>query len=197
METPSSRRPAMLPATRQQDRARTYVRYPAAPDPGPSLGMPLPSLRVSSPGRLPHRVWAMNRYMLMPFGMPDGDVQCQAMLQTLLNVHALGTDPQQAVEAPRFASYSFPSSFEPPACLPGRPNFEAGIPRATGAVLPGLGHDAEWWASRTWLAGGLGIALDERQPGMLAGGANPGRPGYALGRQGEGRSTIESRLPYF
>lgn len=30
----------------------------------------------------------------MPFGTPDGDVQCQAMLQTLLNVHALGTDPQ-------------------------------------------------------------------------------------------------------
>ena len=49
----------------------------------------------------------------MPFGTPGGDVQTQAMLQVLLNLSAFGMDLTSAVEAPRFATYSFPSSFEP------------------------------------------------------------------------------------
>ena len=46
-------------------------------------------------------------------------MQAQAMLQTLLNRIAFGMDPQSAVEAPRFATYSFPDSFEPHSILPG------------------------------------------------------------------------------
>ena len=44
----------------------------------------------------------------MPFGTPGGDVQQQAMLQVLLNITAHGMAPQQAVEAPRVATRSFP-----------------------------------------------------------------------------------------
>src|SRR5690606_27902192 len=62
---------------------------------------PHPSLAVR-PGRY-----------VMPFGTPGGDVQCQAMLQTFLNMEVFGMEPQQAVESPRFATFSFPSSFEP------------------------------------------------------------------------------------
>ncbi|HEV7268627.1 MAG TPA: gamma-glutamyltransferase, partial [Falsiroseomonas sp.] len=40
---------------------------------------------------------------LLPFGTPGGDVQSQAMLQTLLNVLLFGMDPQDAVEHPRIA----------------------------------------------------------------------------------------------
>ncbi|MBI1965005.1 MAG: gamma-glutamyltransferase, partial [Betaproteobacteria bacterium] len=49
----------------------------------------------------------------MPFGTPGGDVQCQAMLQVFLNINVFGMDAQAAVEAPRFANYSYPGSFEP------------------------------------------------------------------------------------
>ena len=37
-------------------------------------------------------------------------MQIQAMLQTFLNLFVFGMGPQAAVEAPRFASYSFPNS---------------------------------------------------------------------------------------
>ena len=46
--------------------------------------------------------------MKMPFGTPGGDVQTQAMLQVFLNIHLFGMEVQEAVEAPRVASYSFP-----------------------------------------------------------------------------------------
>ena len=67
--------------------------------------------------------------MAMPFGTPGGDVQTQAMLQVFLNVHLFGMEAQEAVEAPRTASYSFPSSFEPHAYHPGRLNLEGRIDR--------------------------------------------------------------------
>ena len=124
---------------------------------------------------------AMNEELLMPFGTPGGDMQVQAMLQTLLNVHAFGMDPQQAVEAPRFGSYGFPSSFEPHAYLPGRLNLEGGIHRETGEALAGLGHDVEWWPLRTRSAGAVCMILADRRRGTLTGGADPRRPSYALG----------------
>ena len=46
--------------------------------------------------------------MKMPFGTPGGDVQTQAMLQVFLNIHLFGMEVQEAVEAPRVASYSYP-----------------------------------------------------------------------------------------
>src|SRR5262249_49522170 len=49
----------------------------------------------------------------MPLGTPGGDVQCQAMAQVFLNVAVFGMEPQAAIEAPRFATYSYPGSFEP------------------------------------------------------------------------------------
>ena len=124
---------------------------------------------------------AMNEESLMPFGTPGGDMQCQAMLQTLLNVHVFGMDPQQAVEAPRFGSYSFPSSFEPHTYLPGRLNLESAIPCETGEALAELGHDVEWWPLRTRSAGAVCMILADRQRGTLTGGADPRRPSYALG----------------
>ena len=92
---------------------------------------------------------------VMPFGTPGGDVQVQAMLQVLLNVARWGMDPQTAVEMPRMASYSFPSSFWPHEALPGRPSAES---RMDPGVVPALverGHDARWWPDWTYLAGSV------------------------------------------
>src|SRR5262245_26976228 len=120
--------------------------------------------------------------MAMPFGTPGGDVQTQAMLQGFLNVHVFGMDAQEAVEAPRTASYSFPSSFEPHAYHPGRLNLEGRIDRLTGEALADLGHKVEWWPEWTWLAGAVCMIIADQESGVLKGGADPRRPSYALGR---------------
>lgn len=119
--------------------------------------------------------------MAMPFGSPGGDVQVQAMLQVFLNIHVFGMDVQEAIEAPRVASYSFPSSFEPHAYHPGRVNLEARIDKGTGETLGRLGHGVEWWSDWTWLAGSVCTVLADFETGILRGGADPRRPSYALG----------------
>ena len=119
--------------------------------------------------------------MKMPFGTPGGDVQTQAMLQVFLNIHLFGMEVQEAVEAPRVASYSFPSSFEPHAYHPGLLNIESRIDKATGEALGRLGHKIGWWPDWTWLAGAVCTVVADEQSGVLKGGADPRRPSYAVG----------------
>jgi gamma-glutamyltranspeptidase/glutathione hydrolase len=119
--------------------------------------------------------------MAMPFGTPGGDVQTQAMLQVFLNIHLFGMEAQEAVEAPRAASYSFPSSFEPHAYHPGRLNLESRIDQATGESLGNLGHKVAWWSDWTWLAGAVCTIVADQETGVLKGGADPRRPSYAVG----------------
>ena len=117
----------------------------------------------------------------MPFGTPGGDVQSQAMLQVLLNRVLFGMPAQEAVEAPRFASYSFPDSFEPHECFPGRLNVET---RVAPQVLDGLrakGHDLSAWPDFTWRAGAVCTIVADQRTGVLSGGADPRRPSYAVG----------------
>ncbi len=118
---------------------------------------------------------------LMAFGTPGGDVQIQAMIQVVLNVLSHGMDVQSAIEAPRFATYSFPSSFAPNDYFPGLLMLEARLPRETGAALSALGHKAEWWPEWTWKAGGVCAILCDAEAGILHAGADPRRAGYALG----------------
>src|SRR5271156_3204749 len=82
--------------------SRPDPRHPAGVAPGkrPRL-TPNPALAIKG------------RDQFLPFGTPGGDVQSQAMLQVLLNLFVFGHDVQSAIEAPRFATYSFPSSFAP------------------------------------------------------------------------------------
>jgi len=119
--------------------------------------------------------------MKMPFGTPGGDVQTQAMLQVFLNIHLFGMEVQEAVEAPRVASYSYPSSFEPHAYHPGSLNMESRIDKATGEALGQLGHKIGWWPDWTWLAGAVCTVVADQESGVLKGGADPRRPSYALG----------------
>jgi gamma-glutamyltranspeptidase / glutathione hydrolase len=134
------------------------------------------------PRLTPSPAIAMERgRMKMPFGTPGGDVQTQAMLQVFLNIHLFGMDVQEAVEAPRVASYSYPSSFEPHAYHPGLLNMESRIDTATGEGLGRLGHKIAWWPDWTWLAGAVCTVLAEEDSGVLKGGADPRRPSYALG----------------
>ena len=119
---------------------------------------------------------------IMPLGSPGGDVQPQAMLQVLLNMTVFGMTPQEAVEAPRFASGNFPGSFEPHGYRPGLLCVEGRVPAAVRDGLRRLGHAVQDWADFTWQAGAVCLVREDKAGGVLAAGADPRRPSYAAGR---------------
>lgn len=119
----------------------------------------------------------------MTLGTPGGDVQIQAMAQVAMNALVFGMDIQAAIEAPRFASYSFPSSFAPNDYFPGLLMLEGRIGEDTGAALAARGHRVEWWGDWTWKAGGVcAIQVDAEKGGVLYAGADPRRAAQARGR---------------
>lgn len=115
----------------------------------------------------------------MVFGTPGGDVQCQAMLQVLLNVLVFGMTPQAAIEAPRFASYSFPNSFYPHESQPGLLRIEQPL-AVHEAELTRRGHRIERWPVRNWRAGGVCAIVRDARTGQRIAGADPRRECYAL-----------------
>jgi gamma-glutamyltranspeptidase/glutathione hydrolase len=117
----------------------------------------------------------------MPFGTPGGDVQPQAMLQVFLNVNTFGMDPQSAIEAPRFANYSYPGSFEPHPYFPGRLYVESRVEASTRDELASRGHKVYAWPDSTWLAGAVCTIVADHKNGVLHGGADTRRPAYVLG----------------
>jgi len=117
----------------------------------------------------------------MPIGTPGGDVQAQAILQVLLNMTVFGMNPQQAVEAPRFASYSFPDSFEPHAYSPGLLYVESRVSQAVRDGLASRGHEIADWPEFVWRAGAVCVQRADRASGVISAGADPRRPCYAVG----------------
>ena len=118
---------------------------------------------------------------VLPFGSPGNEVLGQAMLQAFLNIVVFDMDPQSAVEAPRFASYSWPESALPHAYRPGQLNLEADLGAATGAALAALGHKIEWWPERKYAAGSVCAILSDLETGVKWAGADPRRTAYAVG----------------
>lgn len=120
---------------------------------------------------------------LLTFGTPGGDVQIQAMTQVAINLLCHGMDVQAAIEAPRFATYSFPSSFAPFEYFPGLLKLEGRIDPAVGEALRARGHEIEYWDEWTWRAGGVcAVVANGNAPRRLAAGADPRRANTALGR---------------
>jgi len=117
----------------------------------------------------------------MPIGTPGGDVQAQAILQVLLNIAVFGMNPQQAVEAPRLASYSFPDSFEPHAYSPGLLYVENRVPQNVRAGLVTRGHEVVEWPEFSWRAGAVCVQRVDTASGVMCAGADPRRPCYAVG----------------
>jgi gamma-glutamyltranspeptidase/glutathione hydrolase len=119
--------------------------------------------------------------LFMPFGTPGGDVQQQAMLQVFLNATVFGMPLQQAIEAPRVASRSFPDSFWPHAYSPGKLEVEGRIPRETRDALAAIGHDVSVWPDWEWRAGAVDAVLVD-EDGVRWGGADPRRGALAITR---------------
>jgi gamma-glutamyltranspeptidase/glutathione hydrolase len=118
---------------------------------------------------------------MMPFGAPGGDLQPQGMLQVLLNHVVFGMSAQEAVEAPRFVTHSFPGSFEPHPYHPGRLDLERGVGAGTGEALRARGHAVEWLPDLSIATAGVCAIIADRRAGVLYGGADPRRAARAMG----------------
>ena len=110
---------------------------------------------------------------------PGGDNQDQALLQVLLNILDFGMTPQEAVEAPRFQTEHFYSSFAGHEFTPGRLNLEGRISRATSDSLAALGHRVS--VSGDWSNGSAPTVIWIHD-GVLNGGADPRRARFIFGR---------------
>ena len=118
---------------------------------------------------------------VMPFGAPGGDLQPQGMLQVFLNHAVFGMSIQEAIEAPRFVTHSFPGSFEPHPYHPGRLDLERSIGEATGGALATLGHRVQWLPDLSIGTAGVCAISADREAGILYGGADPRRAARAMG----------------
>jgi gamma-glutamyltranspeptidase / glutathione hydrolase len=119
------------------------------------------------------------RSWFMPFGAPGGDLQAQGMLQVFLNLVVFGMNVQEAIDAPRFVTHSFPGSFEPHPFAPGRLDLERGV--GGGDALAALGHRIEWLPDRSFSTAGVCAIVLDRASGILYGGADPRRAARAMG----------------
>jgi gamma-glutamyltranspeptidase/glutathione hydrolase len=116
---------------------------------------------------------------VMAMSTPGGDNQDQAMLQVLLNIIEFGMSPQEAVEAPRFQTEHFYSSFANHDFTPGKLNLEGRIPRATAEKLAALGHQISVTGDWSNSSAPTVILVSN---GVLHGGADPRRGRFIFGR---------------
>jgi gamma-glutamyltranspeptidase/glutathione hydrolase len=134
------------------------------------------------PRLTPNPAMALTRgRWVMPFGGPGGDLQPQAMLQVFLNHTVFGMSVQEAVEAPRFVTHSFPGTFEPHPYHPGRLDLERGIGEVAGGTLETSGHRVEWLPDLSIGTAGVCAIAADRERGVLCGGADPRRAARAMG----------------
>jgi len=111
-------------------------------------------------------------------GSPGGDDQCLRSMQTLLNVVDFGMNLQQAIEAPRWATRSFPSSPFPHTMYPGDLSLESRIPDAVRQELARRGHKVEMRAPWS-MNSSAGVMVDVAR-GTVSAAADPRVAALAL-----------------
>ena len=110
-------------------------------------------------------------------GSPGGDDQVMRTIQTLINIVDFGMNIQQAIEAPRWSTSSFPASPFPHTMYPGAMEVEARIPEATQAELIARGHKLT--VAGPWSLGSNGGIMVDQKNGVLSAGADPRVEAYA------------------
>lgn len=110
---------------------------------------------------------------------PGGDNQDQALLQVLLNIVEFGMTPQEAVEAPRFQTEHFYSSFAYHEFVPGKLSLEARMPKPVAEKLSALGHKVT--IAGDWSNSSAPTVIQVSN-GVLQGGADPRRARFIFGR---------------
>ena len=114
----------------------------------------------------------------MIVGSPGGDDQVFRTMQTLLNVVDFGMNVQEAIEAPRWATRSFPASPFPHTMYPGEMSVEARVPEAVRAALIKRGHKLK--VGGPWTMGSLAAIVVDPKTGVLSAGTDPRVDAYAI-----------------
>jgi gamma-glutamyltranspeptidase/glutathione hydrolase len=110
-------------------------------------------------------------------GSPGGDDQVMRTMQTLINMIDFGMNIQQAIEAPRWSSRSFPASPFPHTMYPGDMAVESRIPETTQQALIAKGHKLR--IAPPWSMGSNGGIVIDPKTGVLSAGADPRVDAYA------------------
>jgi gamma-glutamyltranspeptidase/glutathione hydrolase len=114
----------------------------------------------------------------MIVGSPGGDDQVFRTLQTLLNVVDFGMNVQEAIEAPRWATRSFPASPFPHTMYPGEMSVEQRVPEVVRKALIDRGHKLR--VSGPWTMGSLAAIVVDPKTGVLSAGTDPRVDAYAI-----------------
>ena len=117
-------------------------------------------------------------YMIL--GSPGGDDQVMRTIQTLVNILDFGMNVQQAIEAPRWSTRSFPASPFPHTMYPGDLSVEARIPDAVQKALTAKGHTLH--VANGWSLGSNAVIMVDVKRGILSAGADPRVDAYAWAR---------------
>lgn len=110
-------------------------------------------------------------------GSPGGDDQCMRTMQTLLNIVEFGMNPQQAIEAPRYSTRSFPMSYWPHRMYRGEATVEDRVPEEVRTELRNRGHKLK--VNGAWSLG-LNAAILVDGANILHAAADPRADAYAL-----------------
>ena len=111
---------------------------------------------------------------------PGADNQDQALLQVILNLIEFNMTPQEAVEAPRFQTEAFYSSFAMHEFLPGKLSLENRISKATADNLAARGHLVTVAGPWSNASAPIVIKLNQKD-GVIEGGADPRRGRFING----------------
>lgn len=115
---------------------------------------------------------------MMAMGSPGGDDQCMRTMQTFLNMVEFGMNVQQAIEAPRWTTRSFPSSPFPHVMYPGDLGLEERIPEPVRKALQQKGHRVN--VHRPWSLGSNAAVVIDWTTGVISAGTDPRCDAYAL-----------------
>jgi len=114
----------------------------------------------------------------MIVGSPGGDDQVFRTIQTLLNIVDFGMNVQEAIEAPRWATRSFPASPFPHTMYPGEMSVEQRVPEAVREALIKRGHKLR--VGGPWTMGSLAAIVVDQKTGVLSAGTDPRVDAYAI-----------------
>jgi gamma-glutamyltranspeptidase/glutathione hydrolase len=111
-------------------------------------------------------------------GSPGGDDQCLRTMQTFLNLVDFGMNVQQAIEAPRWSTRSFPMSYWPHKIYRGEVTVENRVPEQVREALKQKGHKLK--VNGAWSLGMNAAIVVDPATGVLSAGADPRVDAYAI-----------------